>query len=49
MKNKGILILILFVAAVFLVWNAAYTINETEQVVVTSSAESSESRKRIRD
>ncbi len=35
MKNKGILILILFVAAVFLVWNAAYTINETEQVVVT--------------
>ncbi len=35
MKNKGILILILFVAAVFLVWNAAYTINETEQVVIT--------------
>jgi membrane protease subunit HflC len=34
MKNKGILIIIVLVAAM-LVYNAAYTINETEQVVIT--------------
>ena len=34
MKNKGIIIVILVVAAV-LVYNAAYIVDETEQVVVT--------------
>ena len=34
MKNKGLIIVILLVAAV-LVYNAAYIIDETEQVVVT--------------
>ena len=34
MKNKGIIIVILLVAAV-LVYNAAYIVDETEQVVVT--------------
>jgi membrane protease subunit HflC len=34
MKNKGIIIVILFVAAV-LVYNAAFIVNETEQVVIT--------------
>jgi membrane protease subunit HflC len=35
MKNKGILIIIVVAAAAFLVYNAAYTINETEQVIIT--------------
>jgi membrane protease subunit HflC len=34
MKNKGIIVVLLIVAAV-LVYNAAYIVNETEQVVVT--------------
>jgi membrane protease subunit HflC len=34
MKNKGILVILLIVAAV-LVYNAAYIVNETEQVVIT--------------
>ena len=34
MKNKGILIILLLVAAL-LVYNAAYIVNETEQVVIT--------------
>ncbi len=34
MKNKGIIIVIL-VAAVVLIYNAAYIVNETEQVVIT--------------
>jgi membrane protease subunit HflC len=34
MKSKGIIIVVLLVAVV-LVYNAAYTINETEQVVIT--------------
>jgi membrane protease subunit HflC len=34
MKNKGFLVIILIVAAV-LVYNAAYIVNETEQVVIT--------------
>jgi membrane protease subunit HflC len=35
MKNKGILIVIVVAAAAFLVYNAAYTIDETEQVIIT--------------
>jgi membrane protease subunit HflC len=35
MKNKGILIVIIIAAAAFLVYNAAYTIDETEQVIIT--------------
>ena len=35
MKNKGILIVIILAAAAFLVYNAAYTIDETEQVIIT--------------
>ena len=34
MKNKGIIIIVLLAAAV-LVYNAAYIIDETEQVVIT--------------
>ena len=34
MKSKGIIIVVLLVAVV-LIYNAAYTINETEQVVIT--------------
>jgi membrane protease subunit HflC len=34
MKNKGMLVILLIVAAV-LVYNAAYIVNETEQVVIT--------------
>ena len=35
MKNKGILIVIVVAAAAFLVYNAAYTIDETQQVIIT--------------
>ena len=35
MKNKGILIVIIVAAAAILVYNAAYTIDETEQVIIT--------------
>ena len=35
MKNKGILIVIVVAAAAFLVYNAAFTVDETEQVVIT--------------
>ncbi len=35
MKNKGIFIVIVVAAAAFLVYNAAYTIDETEQVIIT--------------
>jgi membrane protease subunit HflC len=35
MKNKGITIIIIVAAAVFLVYNAAYTVDETEQVIIT--------------
>ena len=35
MKNKGILITIIVAAAAFLVYNAAYTVDETQQVIIT--------------
>ena len=35
MKNKGIPIIIVVAAAAILVYNAAYTVNETEQVIIT--------------
>jgi len=35
MKNKGILIAIIVAAAAFLVYNAAYTVDETQQVIIT--------------
>ena len=35
MKNKGIVVIIIIAVAVFLVYNAAYTVNETEQVIIT--------------
>ena len=35
MKNKGILIVIIVAAAAFLVYNAAYTVDETQQVIIT--------------
>ena len=35
MKNKGIFIIIIVAAAAFLIYNAAYTVDETEQVVIT--------------
>jgi len=35
MKNKGLLVGIVVAAAAFLVYNAAYTIDETEQVIIT--------------
>jgi len=35
MKNKGILIAIIVAAAAILVYNAAYTVDETEQVIIT--------------
>ena len=35
MKNKGITIIIIVAAAAFLVYNAAYTVDETEQVIIT--------------
>jgi membrane protease subunit HflC len=35
MKNKGILIVIVMAAAAFLVYNAAYTVDETQQVIIT--------------
>ena len=35
MKNKGILIVIVVAAVAFLVYNAAFTVDETEQVVIT--------------
>ncbi len=35
MKNKGIIIIIVVAAAAFLVYNAAYTVDETQQVIVT--------------
>ena len=35
MKNKGILIAIIVAAAAVLVYNAAYTVDETEQVIIT--------------
>jgi membrane protease subunit HflC len=35
MKNKGILIIIILAAAAILVYNAAYTVDETEQVIIT--------------
>jgi membrane protease subunit HflC len=35
MKNKGIIIIIIVAAAAFLVYNAAYTVDETKQVIIT--------------
>jgi len=35
MKNKGIIIIIIVAAVAFLVYNAAYTVDETQQVIVT--------------
>jgi modulator of FtsH protease HflC len=35
MKNKGILTIIIVAAAAFLAYNAAYTVDETEQVIIT--------------
>jgi membrane protease subunit HflC len=35
MKNKGILIVIIVAAAAILVYNAAYSVDETEQVIIT--------------
>ena len=35
MKNKGILIVIVMAAAAILVYNAAYTVDETQQVIIT--------------
>ena len=35
MKNKGILIVIVVAAAAFLIYNAAYTVDETQQVIIT--------------
>ncbi len=35
MKNKGILIAIIVAAAAFLVYNAAYKVDETQQVIIT--------------
>ena len=35
MKNKGILIIVILAAAAILVYNAAYTVDETEQVIIT--------------
>mgnify|MGYP003573987279 FL=1 len=35
MKNKGILIAIIVATAAILVYNAAYTVDETEQVIIT--------------
>jgi len=35
MKNKGIFVVIVVAAVVFLVYNAAYTVDETEQVIIT--------------
>ena len=35
MKNKGILVIIVVAAAAFLVYNAAYTVDETQQVIIT--------------
>jgi len=35
MKNKGILIIVTVAAAAFLAYNAAYIIDETEQVIIT--------------
>jgi membrane protease subunit HflC len=35
MKNKGILIAIIVAAAAILVYNAAYTVDETQQVIIT--------------
>ncbi len=35
MKNKGILVIIIIAVAAFLVYNAAYTVDETEQVIIT--------------
>ncbi len=35
MKNKGITIIIIVAAAAFLVYNAAYTVDEREQVIIT--------------
>ena len=34
MKNKGILIIVIVAAAAFLAYNAAYTVDETEQVII---------------
>ena len=35
MKNKGILTIVILAAAAILVYNAAYTVDETEQVIIT--------------
>ncbi len=35
MKNKGIVVIVIIAVAAFLVYNAAYTVNETEQVIIT--------------
>ena len=35
MKNKGILVIIVIAAVAFLVYNAAYTVDETQQVIIT--------------
>ena len=35
MKNKGFLIIVIVAAAAFLAYNAAYTVDETEQVIIT--------------
>ena len=45
MKNKGVIIVVLAVAAI-LVYNAAYTINETEQVVITQFGRIIEEKKK---
>lgn len=35
MKSKGVIVIIILVIAVFLVYNSAYVVDETEQVVIT--------------
>ncbi|MBW2251446.1 MAG: protease modulator HflC [Deltaproteobacteria bacterium] len=35
MKSKGVIVIIILVIAVFLVYNSAYIVDETEQVVIT--------------
>jgi membrane protease subunit HflC len=35
MKNKGVIVIIVIAVAAFLVYNAAYTVDETEQVIIT--------------
>jgi len=35
MKNKGIIVIVIIAVAAFLVYNAAYSVDETEQVIIT--------------